>query len=317
MKFIDLFCGIGGFRLALEKAGHQCIFSSEIDQIARDCYSDNFFDAEGKEDMPYGDITKIEASDIPEYDILCAGFPCQPFSQAGDRKGFEDARGTLIWEVLQIVRDTKPKIILLENVAGILSLNKGSVVAAIDDALRAEGYDVHRFVLNSADFGVPQARKRVYWVCLRKGFNASFESIKTNGKVVILQDILEKNVDEDLYIKTSQAMALYKSKTNNPKEPKRVGYYGKGSQAQRVYSTHHVAITQSALGGGWGAKTGLYLIDNRVRRLSVLESKRVMGFPDNFELPAKTSQAQKLLGNAVVPAVIEAILGGLIIPNSV
>jgi DNA (cytosine-5)-methyltransferase 1 len=158
IKFIDLFSGIGGFRLAFESLGAKCVFSSDIDKFARQTYRDNF----GEE--PQGDITKINAEDIPDFDILCAGFPCQPFSQAGKRKGFDDHRGNLFDEIIRIIKEKKPRVILLENVKGLEGHDRGRTLDIIIDKLVAEGYSTSYKILKACDYGLPTLRPRIYIV---------------------------------------------------------------------------------------------------------------------------------------------------------
>ena len=170
MKFIDLFCGIGGFRIAFESVGGKCVFSSDIDKYACATYNANFGE------YPLSDITLIDAQEIPDFDILCAGFPCQPFSIGGLRKGFQDTRGTLFFDIERILREKRPQAFILENVKGLINHDKGKTLEVIlnklastingssninkyDDCLN---YDVHYKVINSKDFGVPQNRERVY-----------------------------------------------------------------------------------------------------------------------------------------------------------
>ena len=155
MKFVDLFAGVGGFRLGLEHNGHECVYSSEIDKYARAVY-------EYQWEQPAGDITKIKAADVPDHDILCGGFPCQPFSIAGKRKGFQDIRGTLFGEIIRIAKEKRPGILFLENVKGLLSIDNGRCFATILLSLEELGYSVEWEVLNSKNFGVPQNRERVF-----------------------------------------------------------------------------------------------------------------------------------------------------------
>ena len=162
-RFIDLFAGIGGFRVALQGKGLKCVYSCEIDKPARDMYKKNFGH------FPEGaDILDVNAQDIPEHDILCGGFPCQPFSIAGKKGGLTDDRGQLFFEIIRIVKHHKPKVLLLENVRNILSIDGGGVLDMILDTLNKEGYNVRYALLNASDYGIPQARKRVYFTCIRK-----------------------------------------------------------------------------------------------------------------------------------------------------
>ena len=162
IKFIDLFCGVGGFRIALENAGHECVFSSDIDRYAGWVYEYKFGE------KPSGDITKINAEDIPDHDLLCGGVPCQSWSMAGKRRGFEDARGTLWYDVFRIAKVKKPKYLLLENVKGILSHDEGRSFEKILEAICEIGYVVDYTLVNSKYFGVPQNRERVFILAIRK-----------------------------------------------------------------------------------------------------------------------------------------------------
>lgn len=187
-KFIDLFCGIGGFRLALEHAGAKCVFSSDIDAFAQQTYCDNFGE------KPYGDITKISAAEIPSFDILTAGFPCQPFSYAGLCQGFEDqTRGTLFFDVCRILSYHKPKMFFLENVKGLVSHNGGQTLKIIVENLKGLGYDVHWKVLSSLDFGLPQKRER--WYCVEFDKMVDFSFPEPMQDTPTLRDIID--LDDD------------------------------------------------------------------------------------------------------------------------
>ena len=168
MNLIDLFAGIGGMRLGFESAGFTCVFSSEWDKYAQQTYQANF------NETPHGDITKIDANDIPPHDILLAGFPCQPFSNAGLKKGFDDTRGTLFFDVLRIIHHHGPKAVFLENVKGLVSHDKGRTLQVILERLKACGYTVYWKVLNAKDFGVPHNRQRIYIVAFRDNVLFSF-----------------------------------------------------------------------------------------------------------------------------------------------
>ena len=161
-KFIDLFAGIGGIRIPFDRLGAKCVFTSEWDKYSQLTYEANFGD------KPYGDITKIEASEIPNFDILLAGFPCQPFSVAGLRKGFEDTRGTLFFDICKIIDFHKPAVIFLENVKGFKNHNQGQTFSIVKQSLEQLGYIVYAQVLNARDFGVPQNRDRIYIICFQK-----------------------------------------------------------------------------------------------------------------------------------------------------
>ena len=229
-KTIDLFAGIGGLRLGFERTGRtETVFSSEIDKFARKTYEANF----GSE--PFGDITKIEASDIPDHDILLAGFPCQAFSHAGLKKGFEDIRGTLFFDVARILKEKRPKAFLLENVKGLISHDKGNTFKTILETLNELGYDVHYKILNTKDFNIPQNRERIYIVGFLKEavsnssvFDFPIEELKKPGylqvfKRTVLGDILEKHVSDDYTISDKAWEGLKERKKRNQEAGKVLG----------------------------------------------------------------------------------------------
>lgn len=303
-RFIDLFAGIGGFRLALESMGAHCVFSSEWDDAAQETYSANFGD------VPAGDITKIDEKTIPEHDILCAGFPCQPFSISGKQRGFDDSRGTLFFDVARITKEKKPKVVFMENVKNFESHDNGNTLAVVKATMEEIGYDFNYLVLNSADFGVPQKRERIYMVCFRKDLNVGSFSfpkpIKLEKHVV---DLLEPDecVPAKLY-KCKYEYQILKEDNVYSNKPIRLGDVNKGGQGDRIYSTKGIAITLSAQGGGTFCKTGGYLINGKARKLTVRECARMMGFPDTYIPSRKEGQAYKQFGNSVVVDVLQYIL---------
>ncbi|ACL34349.1 DNA (cytosine-5-)-methyltransferase [Borreliella burgdorferi] len=302
-KFIDLFCGIGGFRVALQKQGMECVFSCDIDKYAQTAYQKNFGD------KPYGDVTEIPEDKIPRHEILCAGFPCQPFSISGKKLGTKDIRGRLFYEIIRIAQYHKPLVMILENVKNIMSMDNGEVIKDIRQKLDEIGYNVHINVLNASNFGVPQARERVYFACLRKDTGTSeklkYSKPKETFKKIYLEDILEKDVPKSMYIDRKDIEITKKIPTNELR-PIRIGIVNKGGQGERIYSPKGHAITLSAYGGGVGAKTGLYLDNNGIRRLTITEAKRVMGFSDNHYV-SEGMQGYQQLGNAVIPSMIEHV----------
>ena len=173
--FIDLFAGIGGFRIAMEKLGLKCVFSSDNDQKCKKVYAHNFGE------MPHGDITKIKSQEIPDFDILAAGFPCQPFSFAGKLEGFEDkTRGTLFFDILRILREKSPQMFILENVKGLKSHDEGKTIKIILQSLKKSGYSFYWNIVDSCDFGLPQKRPR--WFCVGFKEKIHFEFPKGNGQ---------------------------------------------------------------------------------------------------------------------------------------
>ena len=306
-RFIDLFCGIGGFRVALEKEGFDCVFSSEIDKHASEVYYKNF------RERPEGDIRNIPEKEIPPHDILCAGFPCQSFSISGNLQGTQDARGKLFYEILRIAEYHQPYILMLENVKNIVSIDQGKTLKTMEVKLNDIGYEVNKHVLNASHFGVPQKRERIYFVCIRQ--DAYLTSLKYNKptesfKKIYLEDILEEKVAPKLYIQRKDIVLNEMADISNNLKPIRIGIVNKGGQGERIYSPKGHAITLSAHGGGVGAKTGLYLDHKGIRRLSLTEGKRAMGFLDSHIISLGT-QGYKQLGNAVIPSMINHVYGSI------
>ncbi|MDD3436629.1 MAG: DNA cytosine methyltransferase [Candidatus Gastranaerophilales bacterium] len=307
--FIDLFAGIGGFRYALESFGANCVFSSEWNKSAQDIYQENF------NDRPDGDITEIDEKRIPPHDILCGGFPCQSFSISGKRLGFQDTRGTLFFDIARIAKYHQPKILFLENVKNFAKHNNGKTLNIIVSTLESIGYNVFYKVLNSGYFGVPQTRERIYIIAINSklGIN-SFKFPTGSMTPIALKDILlsfdetEKYIINRKDIKITEDLIINKNILNSyPLKPIRVGYVNKGGQGERIYHEKGHAITLSAYGGGIGAKTGLYLTKNTVRKLAPKECARAMGFPDDFIHHSSDAQAYKQFGNSVVVNVLQEI----------
>lgn len=306
-RFIDLFSGIGGFRLALERHGLECVFSSDNDVRVQEVYYENF------KEEPLGDITEIREKDIPEHDVLCAGFPCQSFSISGSHGGINDKRGRLFYEIVRIAQYHRPDVLLLENVKNILTIDGGNVIKTIDSKLNEIGYVVHRHVLNSSYFGVPQSRERVYFVCLRKeekdGLKLKYRPPKENYKKIYLEDILKKDATDSLYINRKDVQ-LFKEPEEYALKPIRLGIVNKGGQGERIYSQKGHSITLSAYGGGVGARTGLYLTEKGIRKLSIDECKELMGFPKDH-IVSDGINGYKQLGNAVIPEMINYVYNSI------
>lgn len=306
LKFIDLFCGIGGFRQALGKRGHQCVFSSDWDPHAQLMYRQNYGDS------PIGDITEVAEQDIPKHDVLCGGFPCQPFSISGNQRGFQDARGTLLHEILRVIKTTKPRVLLLENVRNYLSHDGGRTMSTTLDLLHFAGYKVFYKTLNASDFGVPQKRERLFFVCFREELGVQqFSFPQPVMTDVALEDILLSHDDPrltELIVLRDDLRMKKKLPKYRENRPLRIGTVGKGGQGERVYSPKGHAITLSAFGGGIGAKTGMYLIGNHIRRLHPEECRRIMGFPEGFILHPKPNVSYKQFGNSVVVPLVNAIM---------
>lgn len=301
--FIDLFAGLGGFRLALESYGGECVYSNEWDIPAQQTYKENFGE------IPDGDITQVNEKKIPDHDILCAGFPCQAFSISGRRRGFEDSRGTLFFDVARIVKEKKPKVVFLENVRNFAAHDSGRTLEVVKNTMEELGYTFNHKVLSAVDFGIPQKRERIYMVCFRNDLNIhDFKYPKAFKLEKAVEHLLlpDKETVDQLINRSdvqlhNQDIATYSDKTV------RLGIVNKGGQGERIYSTKGIAITLSAYGGGAFAKTGGYLVNGKIRKLHPRECARIMGFPDTYKYHPNKNQAYKQFGNSVVIDVLQYV----------
>ncbi len=304
MTFIDLFAGLGGFRIALESFGARCVYSSEWDKSVQKVYADNFGD------VPEGDITQVDEKSIPNHDILCAGFPCQAFSISGKQRGFEDSRGTLFFDIVRIVKAKRPQIIFMENVKNFAVHDKGRTLEVVKTTIEKLGYQFYQKVLNAVDYGVPQKRERVYMVCFRNDIDSTYFKypkpfeLKRHVEDFLLND--EKMI-EDLYVERPDTFYNDKKDEQYSNKPIRLGIVNKGGQGERIYSIKGIAITLSAYGGGVFAKTGGYLINGKTRRLHPRECARIMGYPDSYKICENRNQAYKQFGNSVIIDVLQLI----------
>lgn len=302
--FIDLFAGLGGFRLALESLGAKCVYSNEWDIPVQKVYAENFGD------IPEGDITKVNEKDIPNHDILCAGFPCQPFSISGKQGGFKDSRGTLFFDVARIIKEKKPKVVFMENVKNFATHDNGKTLEVVKGTMEELGYTFYQKVLNAVDYGVPQKRERIYMVCFRNDLKVGeFNYPKPIELTRHVEDFLldDEELVKDLYVE--RADTYYNNVEDNQYSKKsiRLGIVNKGGQGERIYSVKGIAITLSANGGGVFAKTGGYLINGKTRKLHPRECARIMGYPDTYKICKSANQAYKQFGNSVVIDVLQFI----------
>ena len=303
-KFIDLFAGLGGFRLALESLGAKCVYSSEWDKFAQEVYRQNFHET------PDGDITKVDENAIPNHDILCAGFPCQPFSISGKQKGFKDSRGTLFFDIARIVKCKKPKIVFMENVKNFISHDNGRTLEVVKATMEELGYSFNHKILNAVDYGMPQKRERVYMVCFRNDLIVSkFKYPKPKQLLKHVEDFLlrDEELVNHLYVERKDTYYNNKNDDLYSNNSIRLGIVNKGGQGERIYSTKGIAITLSAQGGGIFAKTGGYLVNGKPRRLHPRECARLMGYPDDYIISQNHNQAYKQFGNSVVVDVLQYI----------
>ena len=299
--FIDLFCGIGGFRISFESVGGECVFSSDIDKWANETYNNNFGE------MPQGDITKIRSEEIPNHDILCAGFPCQPFSIAGKRLGFSDTRGTLFFEVERIIRDKKPLAFILENVKGLVNHDKGNTFKTILNKLDELGYSIFYKILNSADYGVPQNRERIYIIGFREevsefNFPPPLKD-KTNVKNILDKDVKGHNLSE---IAKSHLRKHYNKLLSKKKVMKENPLFATEIRPSRcVFRNDGYSPCLTAKMGTGG--NNVPVLVTKERKLTVRECLRIQGFPNTFLIKENNSQSYKQIGNSVSVPVIKAI----------
>lgn len=293
MKFIDLFAGIGGIRIPFDELGYKCVFSSEWDKAACDTYEANF------KERPYGDITKIQAKDIPPHDLLLAGFPCQAFSIMGKMRGFEDTRGTLFFEVARILDYHNPKAVLLENVKQLTTHNNGQTFKTILEVLTDLGYHIKWKVLNAMDFGIPQKRERVIIIGFKDIRHYSRFNFDFKKRPYSLATVLEKdeNVDKSLF-----ASEHIVNKRNMCVAGKKIFYPSiwHENKAGNISVLDHACALRS------GASYN-YLLVNGIRRPSSRELLRLQGFPDTFKIVVSHSEIRRQTGNSVAVPMIREI----------
>jgi DNA (cytosine-5)-methyltransferase 1 len=306
--FVDLFAGVGGFHYALSAYNGECVWASEWDKTAAKMYETNHHLT------PAGDITTILEENIPEHDLLAAGFPCQAFSVSGNQNGFNDPRGTLFFDIARIVKHHQPKIVFLENVRNFQKHDSGQTLKTVQTVLENLGYNFYGQLYNTSNFGLPQNRQRYIMVALRKDIDVgnSFVFPTPPNTDVALEDILE-TVGTEKYVVTRADTTLHPDKylTERINKPRQVGKIALGRQGERIYDPKGHAITLSAYGGGIGAKTGLYLIDGKTRKLTPRECARLQGFPESFILPVSDQASWKIFGNSVPINMLKTVVEAL------
>lgn len=314
-KFIDLFSGIGGFHLGFKNSGYECVMSCDIDENARLTYCANH------KMMPLGDITKIDMDDIPEHDVLTAGFPCQPFSISGKKQGFSDTRGTMFFYICNIIKDKKPRVVFLENVKFLLHHDGGRTLEVIISSLEDLGYNVSYSLQNSLNFGVPQNRERIIIIATR-GKKFDFKALKRQKDYPILKDFLEEECEKMDYLSEDEYSLIDSPVKQEKSGLKFIGYRNKNirkkgvrentmhlsrvhKQPNRIYciyGTHPTLSSQEV--------SGRFFIYNphieKVRKLTLRECYNIMGFPKDFIIHSSRSEAYKQIGNSVcVPMIIK------------
>lgn len=300
-EFIDLFAGVGGIRIPFDELGGRCVFSSEWDTHAQKTYAANFGHT------PTGDITVVNVEDIPKHNVLLGGFPCQPFSQAGHKKGFDDTRGTLFFDVARIIQFHTPEMFLLENVKGFVGHDKGRTFQVVRQVLEEMGYLVFHKVLNARDFGVPQNRERIYIVGINKSKlgNVLFHFPEPTYTSVKVGDILESKVDSKYTISN----ALWSGHKRRKEEHLRKG---NGFGYSLFDSESKYTSTISARYYKDGSEILIRQVNNNPRKLTPREAARLQGFPDSFKIPVSDTQAYKQFGNSVAVPVIREIANKMV-----
>lgn len=302
VRFVDLFCGIGGFRLAAEGAcrevgaASECVFSCDVDAECRRTYQANFGE------VPTGDVRSFPADAVPDHDLLLAGFPCQPFSIIGSRKGFEDARGTLFFEIAKILEAKKPSALALENVKLLARHNRGRTLNRILETLNELGYHADYRVLNALDFGLPQKRERVFIVGFREPTRVEWP--EGGVPMTALGDLLEPEVPRKFYA-SERIRKRRRSKLRPTAEPT-IWHENKSG---------HLSAYPFSCALRAGASHN-YLLVNGERRLTPREMLRLQGFPDSFRVVSSYSQTKKQVGNSLPVPVAEAVIGALLRAHS-
>jgi len=322
ITYADLFCGLGAFHHAFNSlnANAQCVFACDIDPHVRKLYEDNY----GLK--PEGDINQINIETMPSFDILCAGFPCQPFSIAGNQAGFADKeKGSLFFAILKIIDAKTPTTILLENVKNLLTINGGETFLQIVAELEKRGYIVSYKVIDSKHYNSPQSRQRLFIVGSKT--NKYVFPPDPSTHVVPVSSIIDST--ETRFLQYQDKYLLEEIKTKEKEKEKEKEKANKsckmlfklvhkttkkgGRQGERVYSIDSCGPTICASSGGPGAKTGLYYIDKKVRRLNVVEGLRMFGFRDDYRWNCRDETMLFYLGNSVVVNVIKTLLPSLLL----
>jgi DNA (cytosine-5)-methyltransferase 1 len=308
IKYIDLFCGLGAFHNAFNKLNnsrikYKCVLASDIDNDVRKIYEENYGI------KPFGDINDIIISKIPDFDILCAGFPCQPFSIAGKKEGFKDKdKGNLFFKIIEIIDIKKPNTIFLENVKNLKTIHKGKTFNKIKIELEKRGYKISYKIIDSRNYNSPQSRKRIY-IIGNKIKKYKFKEV--NNDVIPVSTIIDPSINEYFDYKNKYNLIKYNSKRSSMIYKLINKKTGKGGrQGERIYSIDYCGPTICASSGGPGAKTGLYYINNKIRKLSITESLQMFGFPKDFLYKSLKNKNKMLyyLGNSIVINVLEELI---------
>jgi DNA (cytosine-5)-methyltransferase 1 len=315
-KFIDLFCGLGAFRIGFEEAGFKCVFSSDINEKIQNVYEENFGD------RPHGDITQINPNEIPDFDILLGGFPCQPFSISGKKQGFNDTRGTLFFSICKIIEEKQPQIVILENVKHLINHDKKRTINVILGSLKELGYNVNYELLNAKDFGLPQNRERIFIIATKNGvFDFSklkktkspplIEFLEKSGKFEYLKKNEYTLLEEGVYKEQEQSGLIFigyrnKNGFKNGVRPNSEHLNRSHRQPNRIYSVlgYHPTIPSQESSGRFFI---YFPKEDLVRKLSLEECYKIMGYPVNYKRIGLPSEQYKQIGNSVAINVVRAV----------
>lgn len=303
IRYIDLFCGLGAFHTAFNTSNFECVLACDIDEGIRQIYKANY------NIEPQSDIKELDISLIPEFEILCAGFPCQPFSIAGNCEGFNDTtKGNLFFDILKIIDAKNPQMCILENVKNLKTHDKGKTYKTIENELKNRGYFITSKVINATEYGSPQARHRIFIVATK---NKSFTipegtTVHTPVSSIIDSSVNRTDLDMEKYLLVNKSSKenvfgkptiIYDVVSKSTKKG--------GRQGERVYSIESAGITICSSSGGPGSKTGLYKVGDNVRRLTVKETLGMFGFPADYKFPSISQEnALFYLGNSIVVNVV-------------
>ena len=305
-KFIDLFCGMGGFRIAFEQNNCDCVFSSDLDSFAQKTYAENF------NETPFGDITKIDEKNIPDHDIICAGFPCQAFSIAGKRLGFNDTRGTLFFDVARIIKEKQPKAFILENVKGITNHDDGKTLQIILNTLSDLGYDYKYQILNAKHYNVPQHRERWYCVGFRKDLGLNIDEFifpEPQELTNKLEHLIDTSAEDNYSISNicSNNINKYIKEKSIDVKKDTLAYEVRASRCQFKNDGISPCLTAKMGTGG----NNVPIIIEQQRRLTERECLRIMGYPETYKI-SKGAQTYKQIGNSVVVPIITLLANEMV-----
>ena len=312
VKYIDLFCGLGAFHTAFNRNNilqnnikYDCVLACDINEGVRNIYEENYGI------KPEGDINKINIDTMPDFNILCAGFPCQPFSIAGNQQGFQDkTRGNLFYKILEIIDKKQPETLMLENVKNLHTVHKGETFKIIKNELETRGYNVSYKVIDSRYYNSPQSRQRIYIICNK---NSEYTFREINKPIVPVSTIIDNSITDffdytkKYKLEKCSGKSMMKSKLINIKSGKG------GRQGERIYDITKCGPTICASSGGPGAKTGLYDFNGKIRTLSIVETLKMFGFNETYKFECLSNKKYMLfyLGNSIVVNVVEELIKDL------